>query len=453
MDSINIDNVLDNLYYYNQEEKNLILKAFLCANDLHFGQKRQSGEDYIIHPLNVAYILSQMNADCDTVCAGLLHDVIEDTSITKEEISNEFNENIASLVDGVTKISKMNFSSKEAQNHANIRKIITGITKDVRIIIIKLADRLHNMRTLSFKSEYKQKENSIETLDIFVPLAYYTGAYRIKNELEDLSFKYLKPEEYKTLSEKKYMLEISNEPMLNEMILMINDAFIDENINHEIKSRMKNIYGIYKKLEKGHKFSDIHDLYSLKIMVDDIKSCYQSLGIIHSLYKPVNNMFKDYICAPKTNMYKSLHTTVFAPNERLVQTQIRTQDMDEVASFGLFSYWKNHGGEDAREFMQKEISTKYQFYDSLFELDKTFLSDKDFVSNIKTKLFSDKIYVYNSKGESIELPLGSSVFDYSFHKYSKNGMKVMGAYVNESPVDLDYILNNKDRVRILARKL
>ena len=339
MNTLTIDDLIDVIKTYNPTEVEIIRKAYDYAESLHKGQKRQSGEPYIIHPLNVAYILASMHADADTICAGLLHDTIEDTPATKEDISHDFNQEIAELVDGVTKISKLNFSSVQEQKLANTRKIITGITSDVRIIIIKLADRLHNMRTLQYKKEFKQKENSLETMDIFVPLAYYIGAYRIKSELEDLSFKYLMPDTYKVVEEKKIKVENASDTCLNEMVYKIGDVLKQQGISSEIKIRTKNIYGVYKRLKEGYKLSNIHDLLSLKIMVDDVDDCYKALRYIHDLYHPINDKFKDYICNPKTNMYQSLHTTVFGPEDRLVQNQIRTFDMDKVASFGLTAYW------------------------------------------------------------------------------------------------------------------
>ena len=339
-----LEDLIKNVKLYDDARINDVIKAYEYASEHHLGQYRQSGEPYINHPLNVAYILSEMHADVDTICAGLLHDTLEDTTATKEDIAENFNKTVANLVEGVTKISKLNFSSKEDQNVANTRKIITGITEDVRIIIIKLADRLHNMRTLQFKSEFKQKENAMETMDIFVPLAYYIGAYRIKSELEDLSLQYLYPDKYKRIEEVKFKIEDDSQRCLQEMLQTINEIMSNNNIPHEIKVRTKNIYGIYKRLEAGHKIADIHDLLSLKIMVDSIANSYQTLGLIHSKYHPINDKFKDYIYNPKTNMYQSLHTTVFGSDDRLVQTQIRTFDMDKIASFGLTAYWDINRG-------------------------------------------------------------------------------------------------------------
>ena len=381
MNSITINDLLINLSEYNPDAISDVKKAYDYASYLHNGQVRQSGEPYISHPLNVAYILSEMHADSDTVCAGLLHDTLEDTNIKKEDIAHDFNQNVANLVDGVTKLAKMNFSSKQDQNYANTRKIITGITDDVRIIIIKLADRLHNMRTLEFKSEFKQKENSLETMEIFAPLAYYIGAYRIKSELEDLSLKYLKPDVYKRIGEKKIKLEEASGDILKEMLYKIETLLNDRNIPNEIKVRTKNIYGIYKRLSEGHKLSDIHDLLALKIMVDEIENCYIGLYLVHSKYKPINDKFKDYICNPKTNMYRSLHTTVFGPEDRLVQTQIRTFDMDKIASFGLTAYWDIEKGK-ARDVMQDDLKQKYQFFKSLIEINSIFGDNQQFVNQV-----------------------------------------------------------------------
>lgn len=449
MSQITINDLLAKIAEYNQEEIDIVKKAYAYAESLHQGQKRQSGEDYIIHPLNVAYILADMQADRDTICAALLHDTLEDTKITKAEIERDFNPDIANLVNGVTKISKMNFSSKQDQNMANTRKIITSITEDVRIIIIKLADRLHNMRTLQFKSEFKQKENAVETMDIFVPLAYYIGAYRIKSELEDLSLQYLYPEKYKRIEDIKVRVEDESRHCLAEMLQTINGILDDQNIPHDIKVRTKNIYGIYKRMEQGHKLSDIHDLLSLKIMVDSIANCYQTLGLIHSKYHPINDKFKDYIYNPKTNMYRSLHTTVFGEDDRLVQTQIRTFDMDKVASFGLTAYWDINKG-DARNVMQEELKNKYQFFKSLIEINSVFADNQEFVSQVKRELFTDKIYVYTTKGDIVELPKGSTAIDFAYRIHTDIGNTMVSAVVNDKVVEPEYELKNKDRVRIIT---
>ena len=452
MDNIILNNLIQKIREYNPTEEKIIMKAYEYAYNLHNGQVRQSGEPYIMHPLNVAYILADMHADKDTICAGLLHDTLEDTNITKEDIAHDFNQNIANLVNGVTKISKMNFSSKHDQNMANTRKIITSITEDVRIIIIKLADRLHNMRTLEFKSEFKQKENALETMEIFVPLAYYIGAYRIKSELEDLSLRYLKPDMYKKIEDRKSRLEEESNKCLQEMLFKIQSLLNDKNIPNEIKVRTKNIYGIYKRLNEGQRLFDIHDLLSLKIMVDEVANCYYVLGMIHQEYHPINDKFKDYICNPKTNMYQSLHTTVFGPDDRLVQTQIRTFDMDKVASFGLTAYWDIKKG-NARDEMQKDLKGKFQFFKSLTEINSMFGDNQEFVSQVKTELFSDRIYVYTTKGDIIELPKGSTPIDFAYKLSTDIGNTMVGIFVNDEYVPIDYTLNNKDRVRIVTDDL
>ena len=445
-----IQNLLELVKSYNETEVEIVKKAYDYAAYLHEGQTRQSGEPYIIHPLNVAYILAEMHADRDTLCAALLHDTLEDTNITKEDIAQNFNKTIANLVDGVTKISKLNTSSKTDLNMANTRKIILGLTTDVRIIIIKLADRLHNMRTLQYKTEFKQKENALETMEIFVPLAYYLGAYRIKQELEDLALQYLKPDVYQDIKEQKLKIEDSSKDCLQEMMGSLDEVLLKEEIKHEIKARTKNIYGIYKSLEKGQKLADIHDLLALKIMVENIKECYVTLGLVHSLYHPINSRFKDYIVSPKTNMYASLHTTVFGPNEKLVQTQIRTFDMDKIASFGLTTYWDLNKGE-ARGKMQEALKEKYQFFKSLQDINKMFTDNKEFVNQIKQELFTDKVYVYTTKGEILELPKGATVVDFAYKIHTFIGNTMIGA--NNELVPLNYVLQNKDCVRILTDEL
>ena len=450
--NILIDDLLNPVKTYNEDEVEIVRSAYEYAKNLHNGQLRQSVEPYIMHPLSVSYILAEMHADRDTICAGLLHDTLEDTNITKEDIAHDFNQNIANLVDGVTKLSKMNFSSKQDQNHANTRKIITGITEDVRIIIIKLADRLHNMRTLKFKSEFKQKENALETMEIFVPLAYYIGAYRIKSELEDLSLQYLKPDMYEQIEEKKIKVEDDNNQILKEMLKKIKGMLDDKNIPNEIKVRTKNIYGIYKKLSEGQKLLEIHDLLALKIMVEEVEQCYLTLGFIHNEYHPINDKFKDYICNPKTNMYKSLHTTVFGPNDRLVQTQVRTFDMDKVASFGLTAYWDVEKG-NARNVMQSDLKEKFQFFKSLTEINSMFGDNQEFVNQVKSELFSEKVYVYTTKGDIIELPKCSTPIDFAYKIYTDIGNTMVGAFVNDEYVPVDYKLKNKDRVRIVTDEL
>ena len=427
----------------------LIMRAYNYAVNLHGDQKRKSGEPYIIHPLDVAYILADIGLDDKTVCAALLHDVVEDTKASQEDITKEFGQEISDMVAGVTKLSKISFASVEEQQVENYRKMFLAMGKDIRVILIKLADRLHNMRTLQFKSEFKQKENSMETMDIFVPLAYYIGAYRIKSELEDLSLKYLYPDKYKRIEEIKLRVEDDSRHCLNEMLTTINSILTNQDIPHDVKVRTKNIYGIYKRLEQGHKLSDIHDLLSLKIMVDSIANCYLTLGSIHSKYHPINDKFKDYIYNPKTNMYQSLHTTVFGEDDRLVQTQIRTFDMDKIASFGLTAYWDIQKG-NARDVMQEDLKQKYQFFKSLVEINRVFCDNQEFVHQVKSELFSDKIYVYTTKGDIVELPKGATAIDFAYKIHSDLGNTMVSAVVNDKVVDPEHELKTKDRVRIIT---
>ena len=452
METVTFEELIKCISSYNEEEVEKVTRAYNFASKLHEGQYRQSGEPYISHPLAVTKILAEMKADADTLCAGLLHDVVEDTDVTVGEIKEIFNKDIATLVDGVTKISKMNFSTKKEMKDANTRKIITGISKDVRIIIVKLADRLHNMRTLQFKNEFKQKENALETMEIFVPLAYYIGAYRIKSELEDLSLQYLKPNDYKDIKRKMDKVNIDAQDCLNEMVKEISELLLNENIPFEIKKRTKNIYGVYRQLTLNKRIQDIHDLLALKVMVDEVRNCYYTLGMIHSLYPPVNNRFKDYICQPKTNMYQSLHTTVFGKNENLVQTQIRTFDMDKIASFGLTAYWDINKG-DARSKMQKDIENKYQFFKSLNEINALAGDNQEFVNTVKKELFTNNIYVYSAQGEVIELPKNATALDYAYKIGEDVLSNSQGISVNGHLVPYDYKLENNDIIKIVENKI
>lgn len=452
MNNLTVNDLLSKVAEYNIEGLEMVKKAYYYAEELHKGQKRQSGEDYITHPLNVAYTLAEMYADTDTLCAALLHDTLEDTKITKEQIAIDFNNDVANLVDGVTKISRMNFATKQEQNLANTRKIITSITNDVRIIIIKLADRLHNMRTLQFKSEFKQKENAKETLLLYVPLADRLGMHIIKSELEDLSLKYYNSDAYQRVRDIRMKIDEDTKQCREEMLQTINKVLSDANIPHELKIRTKNIYGIYKRLEQGQKLSDIHDLLALKILVDNVAKCYPTLGLVHDKYFPMNNRFKDYIANPKTNLYSSLHTTVFGADGRLVQIQIRTFEKEKVASYGLTAFWNINKG-NARNIMQEDLKNKYQFFESLVEIDQTFADNQEFVEHIQQELLSQRVYVYTKKGEIIELPSGSTAIDLAYKIHTELGNKMVGATVNDNPVDCDYILHNKDRVRIITDDL
>lgn len=442
--------LIENIRKYNnsEEELQMIKKAYKYAEKLHDGQKRQSGEPYIIHPLEVANILAQIEADSNTIIAGLLHDTLEDTDIKKEDISHDFNPYVAMLVDGVTKIGKMNFSSRADEIAGNTRKLLSGITEDVRIVLIKLADRLHNMRTLEYKKLEKQKENALETIEIFVPIAYYLGCYRIKSELEDLSFKYINPEMYFEIERKIKKVEHETEDSIKEMLTDIHNILNDNNIPNEIKSRTKNIYGIYKRIKEGNGLNDIHDLLALKIMVNDVKNCYQALGLVHSLYPPVNGKMKDYLVQPKTNMYQSLHTTVFGKGEHLVQTQIRTYEMDKIASLGLTAYWQ-----DSEVEMNKELETRFQFFKSLLEINSMTNDNRAFLEEVKQEILGSNIYVYTPKGEVIELPSGSTSIDFAYRIHDDIGNSMVAAIINGNYSVPGTRLQNKDIVKIITNEM
>ena len=448
MEKLTLNDLLAKVAEYNIENLEIVKKAYYYAEELHRGQKRQSGEDYIVHPLNVAYILAEMHADKDTICASLLHDTLEDTEITKEQIAKDFNETVSYLVDGVTKISRMNFSTKEEQNMANTRKIITSMRNDIRIIIIKLADRLHNMRTLQYKSEYKQKENSQETLLLYVRLADRIGLHVLKRELEDLSLQYINNDEYNRIKEMRLKVAEDSKECIQEMLGTINDLLNNQNIPHEEMVRIKNIYGIYKKIQRGYRLTEIHDLLSLKVIVDNINDCYPTLRWIHWKYKPINRKFKDYISVCKPNGYQSLHTTIFGEDGRLVQTQIRTPQMNQVASYGLAANWGDYP-ENANLVMQQEWKTNDPFYDSLVEIDSQYANDKEFVDQVYRELLGDRISVYTQTGK-LELPKGATPIDVAYNIHTEVGNNMVGAIINGKEAEIGKQLKQNDNVRIIT---
>lgn len=436
---------------YTKKDWPIIEKAYHYALKYHAGQKRESGEDYIIHPLTVAYILSGMHADSATLCAALLHDIIEDTEVTYDDVKKEFGEEIASLVDGVTKLTHLNFSNKDEFLAMNIRRLIVSIREDARIIIIKLVDRLHNMRTIEYKKSERQKAIALQTIEIYVPLAYYIGAYKIKDELENLSFMYLKPDTYYDLEKKLNKIHFENKKMLNKMLNDTKKRLNEEGIKCNLEIRYKDIYSVYKKMITHSTIENIHDLLSIKVIVKNIKDCYLALMIIHSLYPPLTYKFKDYIVKPKTNMYRSIHTTVFGSNERLVQFQIRTKEMDLIATHGLTSYWfKNR--RLAKSDMQKDLQTNFQFFKSIEELDSSIADNIEFVKLIKRELFSQNVYVRTMSGEVIELPLDATPIDFAYKIHSDLGNTMIAAVVNDEIVPFDYKLQSNDMVRIITDK-
>ena len=450
--NITFDELFDKVstYIKDERDKKSITKAYLYAFEKHFGQKRRTGEDYIIHPLNVAYILAELNADYQTICAALLHDTIEDCDVKKEDLANEFSLEIATLVDGVTKINKLNFSGDNEAILANHRKILVGLTEDVRILFIKLADRLHNMRTLWILSEKSQKANAKETLEILVPIAHRLGMHKIKSELEDLSLRYSKPDVYFSIVEKLNQSKLERNANVDLMMNSLIEILNDHGITHKIKGRAKSIYSIYKKLDTGRRFSDIYDLLALRIFVDTEQDCYQTLGIIHSKYRPIPKRFKDYIAMPKENGYQSLHTTVFGENGQLYEIQIRTYAMDEVAENGVASHWSYK--EKGKSIMQSAMEDKLQFFRTIMELSKEEESDEIFVNSVKEDVLRNIIYVFTPKGDVIELPSGATPIDFAYRVHSKVGDSMVGAIVNGNIVSLDYVLQNNDIVKINTNK-
>ncbi len=439
-------------YIDDESELKVITKAYKYAFEKHFGQKRLTGEDYIIHPLSVAQILTEIYADYECLSAAFLHDVLEDCNVTKEELINEFGENITNLVEGVTKINRLNFNGVSEAMNANYRKILVGLCEDVRVIIVKLADRLHNMRTLYVLPEKRQKEKAKETLDILIPIAHRLGMNKIKSELEDLSLRYYKPDIYFDISEKLNQTKAEREKIVLEMQNKVSELLNKNNIKHEIKGRAKSIFSIYKKLDKGKKFNDIYDLLALRVFVNTEQECYQALGYIHSKYRPIPKRFKDYIAMPKSNMYQSLHTTVFGIDGYLFEIQIRTYEMDLVAENGIASHWsyKEHGS-NVKADMQNDMEKKLQFFRTIMEM-KDEKDDKNFVEAVKEDSFKEVIYVFTPKGDVIELPKGSTPIDFAYRVHSDIGDHLVGAIVNEMLVPIDYELKNDDVVKININK-
>ena len=450
---ITIEDLLEQVKTYNNNDDDLklIKSAYDYAYKKHFGQKRISGDDYITHPLNVAWILTEINADAYAISAALLHDTIEDSDSTKEDIEAHFGSTVALLVDGVTKINKIKFSSETEQIAANQRKILVGLSEDVRVIIIKLADRLHNMRTLYVMSEEKQKRKAKETLEILTPIAHRIGIYKIKSELEDLSLRYLKPDAYYDVVEKLNIKKTARDEAVNKMMSEVSELLTEHNIVHEIKGRSKSIYSIYQKLNKGKKFDDIYDILALRVFVNTEQECYLALGLIHSKYKPVPKRFKDYIAMPKTNLYQSLHTTVFGIDGELFEIQIRTYEMDKIAEYGIASHWSYKENKDGS--IKDVMDQKLQLFRSIIELNDETTSNIDFVDSIKKDvLTSDVIYVYTPKGDVIELPEKSTPVDFAYKVHSEVGDTMVGAIVNDNIVPLNYELKTGDIIKINTNK-
>ena len=442
--------------YHPSTDISLIEKAYKTADTAHKGQVRKSGEAYIIHPLCVAIILAELELDKETIVAGLLHDVVEDTVMTVEEIASEFSEEIALLVDGVTKLGQLSYDADKVEVQAeNLRKMFLAMAKDIRVILIKLADRLHNMRTLKYMTPEKQKEKARETMDIYAPIAQRLGISKIKIELDDLSLKYLEPEAYYDLVEKVALRKSVRDDYVQSLVKEVSKHIENAGIKAQIDGRAKHFFSIYKKMVNQHKTLDqIYDLFAIRIIVDNVKDCYAALGVIHEMYKPIPGRFKDYIAMPKPNMYQSLHTTLIGPTGQPFEIQIRTFEMHRTAEYGIAAHWKykeaaNNGGTVATTKSEEE---KLSWLRQILEWQKDMSDNKEFMSLLKSdlNLFSDTVFCFTPSGDVKDLPTGSTPVDFAYSIHSAVGNKMIGAKVNGKLVPIDYEIQNGDRIEIIT---
>lgn len=435
--------------YMTKDEIAFVMKAYEYASEMHKDQKRKSGEPYIIHPVNVAIILADLDMDVETIIAALLHDVVEDTPATYDDVKNLFTEDIANIVDGVTKLNKLNYKSSEAFQAENLRKMILAMNNDIRVIIVKLADRLHNLRTLEYMNEEKRKQKAKETIEIYAPLAGRLGIFKIKWELEDLSLRYLDPEGYYDLVEKINKKRSEREKEINEIIKRISIELDKQELHYDISGRPKNFYSIYKKMKgKSKSFESIYDLIAVRILVDTVKDCYAVLGIVHSMWKPLPGRFKDYIAMPKPNMYQSLHTTVISETGEIFEIQIRTYEMHEVAEFGIAAHWKYKGG----KAQGKDVDNKLDWLRQLLEWQKDLKDPKEFIDTLKIDFFDDEVFVFTPNGDVVDLPEGSTPVDFAYRVHTGVGNTCVGAKVDSRIVPLNYKLKNGNIVEIITQK-
>ena len=446
-----IADIIERVRSYQSESAVPVLeKAFATAVKAHDGQHRISGEDYIHHPLGVARILADLQIDADSIAAALLHDVVEDTTITLEQLEKEFGKEIAILVDGVTKLSRIEYKSKEEQQMENYRKMFLAMAKDIRVVLIKLADRLHNMRTLKPMAPEKQKRIARETLEIFAPLANRLGISNIKWELEDLSFRYLEPERYYELVDQVRQKRQEREAIIAEAMLVLRDKLQEVEIHAEIDGRPKHFYSIYKKMQKDRKeLSEIYDLSAVRILVDSVKDCYGALGIVHTLWQPIPNRFKDFIAVPKSNMYQSLHTTVIGTQGQPLEIQIRTYEMHRIAEVGIAAHWKYKEGTKGPN---KGFDQKLSWMRQLLEWHQDLRDPHEFVESVKLDVFADEVFVFTPKGDVIDLPAGSVPLDFAYRVHTDVGHRCVGARVNGRMVPLETKLSNGDIVEVITSK-
>ena len=435
--------------YANDVDVSLVEKAYYFGKKAHDGQFRKSGEPYFIHPVAVANILCDMELDIETIIAGLLHDVVEDTEYTYEDIEREFSKEIADLVDGVTKLGQIKYQSKEETQAENLRKMFLAMAKDIRVILIKLADRLHNMRTLKYMPPEKAKSKAIETLEIYGGIANRLGISMIKWELEDLALRYIDPEGYYDLVERVAKKRSQREAYIENVLNILNKSFEEVNIKCNVYGRPKHFYSIYKKMQDKHKnFQDIYDLMAVRIIVDTVKDCYAVLGMIHTLWTPMPGRFKDYIAMPKPNMYQSLHTTVIGPDGEPLEIQIRTKEMHTIAEYGIAAHWKYKEGNTSQK--QSNIEGKLQWLRQMMEWEKDLKDPQEFMDALKEDVFSSQVYVFTPKGDVVELPAESTPIDFAYRVHTNVGNKCVGAKIDGRIVPLDYKLQNGNIVEILT---
>nr|WP_246047355.1 bifunctional (p)ppGpp synthetase/guanosine-3',5'-bis(diphosphate) 3'-pyrophosphohydrolase [Leptospira ognonensis] len=440
------------------EKTNLVRKAFDVASRMHEGQKRLSGEPYIIHPMNVASILDELGLDERAIAAGLLHDVVEDTSYSKEDMAKEFGEDIADLVEGVTKISEIKSQSKESEAAENIRKMLMATIKDVRVMLIKLADKTHNVRTLKFQPPEKQKRIAKEVLSLYAPIAGRLGVYKVKFELEDLAFQAIHPEEYQEIKKRVAAKKSERDEYIDKIKIILKQRLAEINIEAKMDGRAKHFYSIYRKMVTKEKtFSEIFDLRAVRIITNEIKDCYGVLGIVHTLWTPIPGRFKDYIATPKTNLYQSLHTTVFGPDGRPMEVQIRTKEMNAIAENGIAAHWAYKESSNLSKIslsMQPGLENAFRlkWLEVLKSWQDPNLDSKEFLEELQYDLHEDEVFVFTPKGEIVEMQKGATVLDYAFRIHTDVGIHARGGKVNGRMVTLRTELKSGDQVEIITEK-